>query len=321
MKSRLNAEEIVFTGPRQAQIRQITVTDPDHGEVQVRTLANGICMFEVSLFTGAEPTGFPREVGHEGIGVVEKVGKGVQTLQEGDFVTCGKWRTVQNVPAWSAHPLSRQPADPGTFLVEPANCVVIAVRSYDIVPGDRVLVIGAGYMGLLNVQLLARCPLAELIVADVKPRNLALAKQFGATEVIDAATSAGRERLEALEKNRFDLVVEAAGAAPTLAQATRLVRAGGKLGIFAWHHEPRPVDLSVWHMQGIRVMNCAPNIGRDRNEDTWGRAIRLLECGTFDMAPLVTNRDPMERVQEAMELAAERPADYIKGVLTFPVPG
>src|SRR5437879_3916692 len=172
----------------------MTVTDPDHGEVQVRTLANGICMFEVSLFTGAEPTPFPREVGHEGIGVVEKVGKGVKTLQEGDIVTCGKWRTVQNVPAWSAHPVTRRPADPGTFLVEPANCVVIAVRSYDIVPGDRVLVIGAGYMGLLNVQLLGRCPLAELVVADVKPRNLALAKQFGANELIDAGTPAGKER-------------------------------------------------------------------------------------------------------------------------------
>jgi len=316
----LNAQEIVFTGLRKAQIQPIKVTDPDHGEVQVRTLANGICMFEVSLFTGAEPTGFPREVGHEGIGVVEKVGKGVKTIREGDVVTCGKWRTVQNVPAWSAHPLTRLPADPATFLVEPANCVVIAVRSYDIVPGDRVMVIGAGYMGLLNVQLLARCPLAELVVADVKPRNLDLAKRFGATEVIDAGTPGGKDRLLALEERRFDLVVEAAGAAATLSQATRLVRAGGKLGIFAWHHDPRPVDLSVWHMQGIRVMNCAPNIGRDRNEDTWGRAIRLLECGVFDMAPLVTHRDPMERVQEAMELAAERPSDYIKGILTFPAP-
>jgi threonine dehydrogenase-like Zn-dependent dehydrogenase len=313
----MKAAEIIFTDRRQAEIRPITVPDPEHDEVQVRTLANGICMFEVSLFTGAEPTSFPREVGHEGIGVVEKVGKSVRRLREGDIVTCGKWRTVLNMPAWGAHKIEQPPADPTTFLVEPANCVVIAVRSYDIVPGDRVIVLGAGYMGLLNVQLLGRCPLAELVVADVKPRNLELARQFGATETIDAGTEAGQARLEALERERFDLVVEAAGAAVTLAQATRLVRPGGKLGIFAWHHEARPVDLGVWHMQGIRVMNCAPNIGRDRNEETWERAIRLLERGAFDMTPLVTHRHPALDVQAAMELAAERPADYIKGVLSF----
>jgi threonine dehydrogenase-like Zn-dependent dehydrogenase len=313
----LKGSEIVFTGERQAQIRPIDVKDPDHGEVQIRTLANGICMFEVSLFTGAEPTGFPREVGHEGIGVVEKVGKDVTRLKEGDIVTCGKWRSLQNASAHSAHVIPERPADPTTYLVEPANCVVIAVRSYDIVPGDRVLVLGAGYMGLLNVQLLARCPLAELIVADVKPRNLQLAREFGATEVIDAASAPGQARLKALQKEPFDLVVEAAGAAATLSQATELVRPGGKLGIFAWHHEPRPVDLGTWHMCGIRVMNCAPGIGHDRNEQTWERAIRLLDRGTFNMAPLVTHRHPADDVQAAMELAAERPADYIKGVLSF----
>jgi threonine dehydrogenase-like Zn-dependent dehydrogenase len=313
----VNAYEIVFTGLRESQIRPIVVDDPGPGEVQVKTMANGICMFEVSLFTGAEPTGFPREVGHEGIGVVEKVGKGVSRLKEGDIVTCGKWRSHQNASAANVHPIPNPPADPGTFLVEPANCVVIAVRSFDIVPGDRVLVLGAGYMGLLNVQLLGRCPLAELVVADVKPRNLQLAQQFGATEVINAGTAAGQARLEALEKQPFDLVVEAAGAAATVSQATRLVRTGGKLGIFAWHHEPRPVDLGLWHTRGIRVMNSAPGIGRDRNEETWERAIRLLERGIFDMAPLVTKRHVATDVQAAMELAAERPADYIKGVLTF----
>ena len=141
--------------------------------------------------------------------------------------------------------------------------------------------------------------------------------EFGATEAVNAATAAGQARLEELRKQPLDLVVEAAGAAATLSQATDLVRPGGKLGIFAWHHEPRSVNLSAWHTRGLRVMNCAPNIGRDRNEETWDRAIRLMQRGIFDMTPLVTHRHPAEDVQAAMELAAERPGDYIKGVLTF----
>jgi len=313
----MRAQEIIFTAPRTAEIREVTVEDPGPGEVQVRTLANGICMMEVSLFTGAEPTEFPRRVGHEGVGVVEKVGPGIRDLREGDLVTCFQWRTVQNQGPWATHRLPRRPADPATWLVEPANCVVTAVRSYDIVPGDRVFVLGAGYMGLLNVQLLRACPLAELVVADVKAKNLELARRFGATEVIDAGTPEGRERIAALEKEPFDLVVEVAGAPKTVDTASRLVRTGGKLGIFAWHHEPRSVDLGLWHMRGIRVLNCAPGIGTDRNERSWERAIRLLDRGTFDMTPLVTHRHPASDVQAAMELAAERPEGYIKGVLTF----
>jgi threonine dehydrogenase-like Zn-dependent dehydrogenase len=313
----MRAQEIIFTAPRTAEIREVAVEDPGPGEVQVRTLANGICMMEVSLFTGAEPTEFPRRVGHEGVGIVEKVGAGVKEVREGDLVTCFQWRTVQNQAPWSTHRLPRRPADPATWLVEPANCVVTAVRSYDIVPGDRVFVLGAGYMGLLNVQLLAHCPLAELVVADIKPMNLELARRFGATEVINASSAEGRERIAVLEKQPFDLVVEVAGGPTTVDSATRLVRTGGKLGIFAWHHEPRAVDLGSWHMRGIRVMNCAPGIGTDRNERSWERAIRLLDRGTFDMAPLVTHRHPADDVQAAMDLAAERPEGYIKGVLTF----
>jgi threonine dehydrogenase-like Zn-dependent dehydrogenase len=314
----MRAQEIIFTAPRGSEIREITVADPGPGEVQVRTLANGICMMEVSLFTGAEPTEFPRRVGHEGIGIVEKVGPGVKGFQEGEVVTCSQWCTVQNQSTWATHRLPRRPADPATWLVEPANCVVTAVRSYDIVPGDRVFVLGAGYMGLLNVQLLAACPLAELVVADVKATNLELAHRFGATEVIDASTSEGRERIATLEKQSpFDLVVEAAGAPTTVEAASRLVRTGGKLGVFAWHHEPRSVDLGLWHMRGLRVMNCAPGIGTDRNERSWERAIRLLDRGTFDMGSLITHRHPVSDVQSAMELAAERPEGYIKGVLTF----
>lgn len=313
----MRAQEIIFTAPRTAEIREIAIEDPGPGEVQVRTLANGICMMEVSLFTGAEPTEFPRRVGHEGVGVVEKVGAGVKDLREGDLVTSHQWRTVQNQSPGGTHRLPKRLSDPSTWLVEPANCVVTAVRSYDIVPGDRVFVLGAGYMGLLNVQLLAHCPLAELVVADMKPKNLELARRFGATEVIDIRGEAGKARLAALEKEPFDLVVEAAGAPTTVDPASRLVRTGGKLGIFAWHHEPRSVDLGFWHMRGLRVMNCAPGIGADRNERSWERAIRLLDRGVFDMAPLVTHRHPASEVQSAMELAAERPEGYIKGVLTF----
>lgn len=313
----MRSRNVYFLEPGRAEIREEQVPDPAADQVQVRCIANGICMAEVSLFTGASPSTFPRKVGHEGIGVVTKAGKDVGHLQEGDFVDCWQWDTVQNVNANRVHKFAVPPGDPALYLAEPVACVVNALYAYDITPGDRVLVMGVGFMGLLNVQGLARYPLAELVATDVKPENLKLAAEFGATEVIEAGTLRGLQRMDELESHPFDLVVEAAGVAETVQMAGTLTRLGGRLAIFAWHHAPRSVDLGVWHIRGLKVLNTAPNIGRDRTIDSRGRAVTLLDRGIFDLTELVTHRHLVSEVQEAMELAAERPSDYIKGVLSF----
>jgi len=313
MKSR----NVYFLEPGRAEIREEQVPDPAPNQVQIRCVANGICMAEATLFTGAEHSTFPRKVGHEGIGIVVKAGREVDHLQEGDVVDCWQWDSVQNVNAERVHKFATPPRDPALYIAEPVACVVNALYAYDITPGDRVLVLGVGFMGLLNVQGLARYPLVELVVTDVKSENLKLAREFGATEVIEAGTPEGVRRIDDLRSQPFDLVVEAAGAAETVQMAGSLTRLGGRLAIFAWHHVPRSVDMGVWHIRGLKVLNTAPNIGRDRTIDSQGRAVKLLDRGLFDLTKLITHRHPISEVQEAMELAAERPSDYIKGVLLF----
>jgi len=314
----MKAQSVYFVRRGKAELREVEVPDPSPDEVQVRCLANGICMGEVATFTGLEPREFPTAVGHEGIGVVTKVGSNVRSLQEGDYVDCRSWTSIQNLAASSVARFFAPPSDPACYIVEPPACVVIALKTYEISPGDRALVLGAGYMGLLNVQALAHCPLAELVVTDIKPRNLELARQFGATEAIRAGTPEGRARLGELKERPFDLVVEAAGVPETVDVAGSLTRMGGRLAIFAWHHERRRLDLGLWHMRGLRVLNSAPMIsGVGHTPDSMGRAIRLLERGIFDQSELITHRHPAADVQEAMELAAERPEEYIKGVLLF----
>jgi 2-desacetyl-2-hydroxyethyl bacteriochlorophyllide A dehydrogenase len=313
----VKAQSIYFLAPGKAEIREVGVSDPASDQIQVKCLANGICMAETSIFTGAEPAQFPCLVGHEGIGVVVKVGDNVENVKEGDFVCCGPWSSVQNMDARRAHKFTIKPDDPAIYLTEPVSCVVTALYAYDITPGDRVLVMGAGFMGLLNVQGLAHYPLAELVVTEVKAHNLELAREFGATEVIHVGTPEGNARLEEFKSQPFDLVVEAAGVEATVQQASLFARNGGRLAIFAWHHTPRSLDLGVWHLRGLKVPNVAPNIGTDHNTSSMARAIRLLERGVFDLSQLVTHRHPASQVQEAMELSVERPQEYIKGVLIF----
>lgn len=315
---------VYIVEPGKVEVREMDVSDPRPDEVQVRCVANGICMGEVSQFRGVEGRGGPHLAGHEGIGFVTKVGSEIEGVSEGDAVACTKWASLSNYkltvreygylrPARYAAP----PDDPAVYIAEPASCVVSALYHYEITPGDRVLLMGAGYMGLLNVQGLAHCPLGELIVTDVKPRNLELAREFGATDVIQVGTPVGDAKLESLKERLFDLVVEAAGAEAPLQSAGSYLRTGGRLSIFAWHHEPRAVDFGLWHMRGLRVLNAAPMISTDHNVDNMARAVRLLENGVFDQRKLVTHRHPVSQAQEAMELASERPPEYIKGVLLF----
>jgi threonine dehydrogenase-like Zn-dependent dehydrogenase len=304
---------------RTMEIREEPLADPSDDEIQVACLANGICMWEVSLFLDLEPEKFPLpwRAGHEGVGIVTKVGRSVSGIREGERVVCREWATASNMKAGGAVRYRRHHDDPATAIAEPVMCVATALNAYEIAAGDRVLLLGAGYMGLLNVQGLARCPIAELVVTDVKKENLELARRFGATRTIDTSTDEGRREQDDLSREPFDLTIDAAGVDATIQAAPRLTRTGGRIAIFAWHHARRSIDLGLWHFGGFRVLNAAPLIGTDSAIDTFERAVRLIDAGLFDQRALITHRHPFTQAQEALDLAAERPAGYIKGVLTF----
>jgi len=313
----MKTEAIVLTEERKVELREVDVRDIADDEILVECKINGICMLEVSLFTGTEKFGYPYPLGHEGVGEVVQCGKAVKGIEIGDYVTCHNWTRHQVVKASRAVVFKTPPEDPATALVEPVSCITGALYSYRIMPGDRVLVLGAGYMGLLNVIGLAHSPISELVVTDVRETSLNLAKSLGATHTIDSSTEAGKEELSRLRGQPFDLVVECAGVQATMDQATAMTRRGGRLAVFSWHHQPRSVNLGAWHGGGFTVVNSSPMISTDLSINQMERAVRLIECGMFDQNKLVTHRHSYRDAQEAMEIAAERREDYVKGVFLF----
>jgi len=256
--------------------------------------------------------------GHEGVGQVIRAGSEVKTVRPGEYVTCSAWQKLQNVNAARAHKVPGEPEDPALWLMEPVACAVNALHNARVRPGDRALVLGAGFQGLIITQLLARYPVYELIAADRKPQNLALATQFGATETVNTSSPDGEARLKALAKEPFDLVIETAGTQETLDMATSLVRQGGRLCLFSWHPAPRQVDVGAWHQKGLRVLNANHALAEDPAEAVnFDRAARCLWRGLVDLKPLVTHRHKFAEAQAALELAAKKPDGYIKGALTF----
>ena len=81
----MKTQAVYITAPGKLEIREDNLPDPGPDQIQVKCAANGICMFEVSVFLGKEPW-YPTAAGHEGVGVVTKLGKNAKNIKEGDWV-------------------------------------------------------------------------------------------------------------------------------------------------------------------------------------------------------------------------------------------
>ena len=198
------------------------------------------------------------------------------------------------------------------WVVEPVVCVVNGIMYSGVQPGDSVALVGAGYMGLLFVQGLARSLLGSLTAFDLDERRLDLARQFGASDAINLTAAKIPESMQ----GRFDVVIETAGSADSMQLALGLLRSGGILENFAWHHHAFTFDLDDWHRNGWRILNIQPGMNPHFG-DLYPRTVALMANGTFSNERLVTHTEKVERAKDIYGAAADRSGGYLKGVVTF----
>ena len=308
-----------FEGSKNLYLREIDLPDPQHDEIQAKTICNGICMAEIYKYNDVF---FPEPMlpGHEGVGVVTKVGKDVTNVREGDLVTTTTWGEYVNMPMDKYIPLQPMTQEQmKKHLVEPVSCVVTAADQLHLYPGESVVLFGAGYMGLLLVQLLRRYPLRRLTVADIKEENLLLAKEFGATEVINSGTAEGIARLEELERTEpFEVAYECSGAQAAFSWCERLLDKTGRLGVYAWHHGERKFDGHLWHTRGLALYNVSPWIvNKQKFLIPWYAADRMMNSGLIDQQKLITHEYKFEDLERAMLESTARKGNFIKSILTF----
>jgi 2-desacetyl-2-hydroxyethyl bacteriochlorophyllide A dehydrogenase len=320
----MKTEGIFYVAPNKVELRELEVGDPDLYQVQLELKATAICAWDQALYKGILPAGttYPFLHGHEGVGVVRKVGSRVTGYKEGDLVTsmgdnAGLWGHYANVTQTAVSRLRPDANDYEHWQAEPVACVMNGIEWCRVVPGDRVAVIGTGFMGLLLVQGLVHTTAAEVVAIEINPFRLELARQFGATQIINPHTAEGAEALKALASRPFDIVVEAAGTQEAFDYHYSLLRKQGKLCIFSWHKDgARSVDLGAWHMSGYEVGNASPSISPNFSR-IFARAVPLIEKGVFDLKPLVTHVMSPEQAPELFEIAAHQSDGYIKGVVRW----
>ncbi|WP_375430691.1 zinc-binding dehydrogenase [uncultured Friedmanniella sp.] len=306
-------------GPRQFVVVDAEVPTPARDELLVRVRACGVCASELSPWTGTVQVDYPARIGHEVTGTVVGLGAEATDFAVGDRV--GVWATgagyAEYVTATQEHcrPMPASvPTDVG--LLEPIACASNAVELADVRLGDRVLVIGAGFMGLLVEQLVALRGVSQLIVADSRSDALALARTLGATDTVDVTQEPLEAAVHRLTGGRgVDLTFEVTGAQGALDVMGDVTQMSGTLVLVGYHQgEPRQVPLAQWNWMAFRLVNAH---FRDPAVIMRGMStgMALLATGQLDLGPLVTHRFGLDAINDAFAAAVAKPAGFVKAVV------
>jgi len=300
---------IHYAGKEKIDLVEVEVSDPGPGEVQIETLACGVCAWDVHVYkNGADG---PVPPGHEGVGRILKLGVGVTHLKEGDWVTGGRLGFTERItcPASGLYvvPQQRRPQD---WIVEPVACIVTGLDHCKLKPADRIAIVGCGFMGMMFVQALGHSLVDQLICIDVNNGRLEMARKFGATHTYNAKDA----DVQDLRNLSIDTVVDCSGAQQGLDLSSKIVKNGGRLNLFGWNHGTGQFPGDLWHMNGITVVNSAPN-SAERNP--WPAAIRLLERRLIDLEPLVSHVVTLDKYPDLLKQASRKDGSYMKGVVSL----
>ncbi|PWG03933.1 L-iditol 2-dehydrogenase [Sphingosinicella humi] len=314
----------VLSQPGRIRIDEVAVPEPGLGQVRVRLEGCGVCASNLTPWKGPEWMQFPTEpgaLGHEGWGVVDAVGSGIDTVSVGDRVAALSFKAYAEYDIAAADAVVPLPAalEGRAFPGEPLGCAMNIFRRSAIEPGQTVAIIGIGFLGALLTRLATDAG-ARVIAISRRPYSLDVARQMGAAETIAMEDHhAIIEQVKALTAGQFcDRVIEAVGKQWPLDLAGELVREGGRLVVAGYHQDGlRHVNMQLWNWRGIDVINA-----HERDPKAYIRgieeAVQAVASGRLDPDPLYTHRYPLEQLVEALNATRDRPDGFLKALVIFP---
>jgi L-gulonate 5-dehydrogenase len=319
------------------ELRDVPDPEPAPGEAVLRVGAVGLCGTDLHMWAGERPgVGFPLRQGHEIGAVVEALpadGSGDQ-LSVGDVVAvdpslpCGRCGTCRRgewpacpeftafgvarpggladaiaVPAGQLHRVPGVAADVAA-LVEPVSVAAMALRRSGAGPGDRMVVLGAGPIGL-GLLLCARAAGVGVLVADLLPGRLRLAEDLGADVVVDVGTgTVGEAVAEWTGGEGAAAVVEASGAQRALEEAVGLVGRAGSVVVVGLGSGELRVPVPRLLFDGIRVLGSRAGL--------FPEAVAVVAGDPGAAARLISHRFPLAEAQAAFVTAHDHPAATCK---------
>jgi threonine dehydrogenase-like Zn-dependent dehydrogenase len=313
----------VLTGPGRLEIVTAPMPEPGPGELRVRLQGCGVCASNVEPWAGQPWSTYPGEaggMGHEGWGIVDALGQGVEGFAQGDRLALlsGRSYAEYDIAAAGAVVKLPQQLDGLPFPGEPLGCAFNIFRRSDIHAGDTVAIIGIGFLGAVLTSLAAEAG-ARVIAISRRASSLELARHYGAQETV-AMDDHWRiiDRIKDLTAGALcPRVIECVGQQWPLDLVGELVGFGGRLVIAGYHQDgPRQVNMQMWNWKGIDVINAHE---RDPAVNLRGLrdAVDAVASGRLDPSPLYTHRYPLERLGEALAATRDKPEGFVKALVTL----
>jgi L-iditol 2-dehydrogenase len=325
------------------------VADPAHGaaDVLVRVKACGICGSDVHGLDGSTGRRIPPIImGHEASGVIAEVGREVEGWKPGDRVTfdsmiscgacwhcgrgeinlcenrrilgvsCGEYRRHGAFAEYVAVPrriLYRIPEAVDfsqAAMMEPLSVAVHAVRLARPLVGETAVVVGAGMIGLLILQVLRASGCSAVISADIDPAKLRRARELGADAALDPSAPDFRREVETRTAGRgADIAFEAVGVSAATQTAAAAVRKGGRV-VLVGNVSPK-VDLPL---QSIVTREVAL-LGSCASQGEYPECLDLVARGKVDLGSLVSARAPLAEGARWFDRLYKREGDLLKVIL------
>lgn len=311
----------VLQRERHFEIQSLPMPTPGKGQVRVRLEGCGVCGSNLPPYEGRPWFQYPREAGspgHEGWGEIDQVGEGVSDLQRGERVALLSCNAFAEYDVADASAVVRLPPslEKKPFPGEALGCAFNVFRRSEIEPGQKIAIIGVGFMGSLLVALAAKAG-AEVIAITRRSSALEIARQLGARHHVPMDDHWKIiERVKDLTSGTgCDRVIEAVGAQWPLDLAGELTRERGRLIIAGYHQDgPRQVNMQLWNWRGLDVINAHerdPRIYRQGMDE----AVEAVASGQLDPTPLYTHTFPLEEINKAFETMASRPEGFMKALI------
>jgi L-iditol 2-dehydrogenase len=309
------------------ELKDVAKPEPGPGEMLVRVEACGLCGSDRHMLKGEFPTAIPVTLGHEFAGIVEAVGSGVTRFAAGMRVTgdpniscgacaqcrAGRFNLCETLtaigvfrdggfadyvvmPEGQAYELPLTlPATHGAFC-EPIGCCLHAIDVARIVPGQSVVILGGGVIGLIMVQLARLAGAGKIVLSTRQAPRRTLAEKLGAVAVDASGDAAVISGPGGVLPGGADVVIECAGVAETFMQAVQVARRGGTVVVFGVMPQGELVAVSPFELlvKELRLESAW------LNPATHGRAAKMVADKVLDLDSLISRTVPLGKVPDIL---------------------
>ena len=313
-------------------LEEAPIPEVREDDVLIRVLKTSICGTDLHIYNwdawAQKTIPVPMTIGHEFVGVIHQLGDHVKGWSKGDLVTveghitCGHCRNclagrrhlcpntlgvgVNRPGAWAEYVSIPQSnlwhADPSIPLdvlscFDPLGNATHTALEFDLV-GEDVLITGAGPIGCMAVPICKMAGARHVVITDVNPYRLELARKMGATLALDVRTESLADAMQKLGmKEGFDVALEMSGNPKAFTDLLPHMFYGGKIALLGIMPAGAAIDWTVVVFHSLTIKGI---YGRKMYE-TWYKMTSLIQSG-LDISPVITHRFPYTEFKEGLEL-------------------